>query len=75
MDDYKQGDKVRLTTSRDAVDIDFEGPTRQHGKQIGVVTRVYEERGDAVCDIEFSDGKTQTGVAFTDIEPAAANLV
>ncbi len=74
-DDFKQGDKVRLVTSRNALGDDFNGPSRQHGKQIGTVLRVYEEMGDAVCDIEFSDGSTQTGVACSSIEPAAANLV
>ncbi len=70
MDDYKQGDKVRLTTSRQALDPEFEGSTSQHGKQIGTVLRVYEENGDAVCDLAFSDGTAQTGVAFTHLEPA-----
>ncbi len=74
MEDFKQGDKVRLTTSRNALDPDFEGPARQHGKQVGVITRVYEEEGDAVCDLTFGDGTTQTGVALATIEPAQANL-
>ena len=70
----KEGDKVRRILSREAIDLDFEGPTRQHGKKIGSVVRVYEDLGADVCDLEYSDGTTDTLVPVEEVEPAKANV-
>ncbi len=71
---FKEGDKVRRTSSRNAVDIDFEGPTRQHGKKVGTVIRVYEDLGEDVCDLEYADGTTEGNVPLGELEPAKVNV-
>jgi hypothetical protein len=74
MDNYKQGDKVRRAASQMALDTEFAGTSRQHGKKIGTVSRVYEELGNAVCDVDYSDGTAETGVALDELEPAQTTL-
>ena len=74
MDSFSEGDQVRRVTSRQALGDDFTGPARQHGKKIATVQRVYEENGDEVCDLAYSDGEEETGVAVSDLEPAEQNV-